>query len=721
MSQSSGPIFITARFRSGSTLLWNMFRSLAGHRAYYEPCHPNLLAHIQYTRPMESHRGVTSYWDEYLPLETDLRTLHAAELGFDHLLLEADDEFGALERYLRFLINAAGADRAVLKFNRVDFRLPWLRARFPEALVVHLWRSPRESWVSTRRHLLREKWDDPDYDDAFELFQWCAALGEHFPFLIADQVRSSYQAHYYLWRLSELMGKRCSHVSLNYDQELRGDPSKGIGRLVEAGAVPPQLAAAAAAPVEPTEPLDWRQAHPESWFADVEQRCERELVELGLVESFGLSTLDEIRRRHKPAWDRCAAAPRKRIVHALLAVDARSRSEQTRLLHEARRSQAPKRNAGMVIDARCVGDELSGIARYALGLLEGLSQLELSQPIRVLVRSRSVVEDIVGTHAQLQFEDCGLGPWSLRSQLELPRTLRRMGCRVYHCPDLYAPLAGNGFARAITIHDVIPHVHRKHMRRSWKSRLFPVWDRWFRAQCRRADGIITVSDYSKRELVQLIGVPSQRVHRIYNGVRANGGKPSPSNLRERFKIKGRIISYIGRHDPYKNLGTLVKAFKEVAQAVGPDVTLVIAGKVDPRYEIGQEAARELGLADRVAFTGYLNESERLALLRESSVFVFPSRHEGFGLPPLEAMAEGVPVVAARATSLPEVLGDAALLVDPDDSRAMGEAILSILRDDALAASLRERGRRQAEKFTWRQCAAAHLNLYERLAAMHAGV
>jgi len=408
------------------------------------------------------------------------------------------------------------------------------------------------------------------------------------------------------------------------------------------------------------------------------------------------------------------------------------------------RSRGPTRPS-IVIDARCVHRMISGIDRYVLGLLSGIASLDSRPevPIKVLARPGSMIHETIGSAGYFELVECAWSPWGFRSQANLPRLLRSLGCTVYHAPHVYAPLRGRGFTRIITVHDLIPHVRRFEMARSMKSRIFPLWDQWFRAQCTVADCIITVSEFSKRQLMEVIGVPAEKIVVIHNGVDApcgtgGGGTgilPVPGlhgqdaratngwatdvsatdSIRQRFNLRGRIISYIGRHDPYKNLATLVKAFAAARPLIQGEVTLVIGGKRDRRYPQMDEAVASLDAAtrERIVFTDYVDEPTRLALLRASDLFVFPSKHEGFGLPPLEAMSLGVPVVAANATSLPEVLGDAALLVEPEDVQAMARAMASVLNDPALGARLRDAGRRQAAKFTWEKCALAHLVTYQK--------
>ena len=252
------------------------------------------------------------------------------------------------------------------------------------------------------------------------------------------------------------------------------------------------------------------------------------------------------------------------------------------------------------------------------------------------------------------------------------------------------------------------------LHRAWKVRLSPLWDLWFSTQCASARAVITVSDFSKQELIECLHLPPAKVHRIYNGVQPSKTALTEADVRSRFSLKGLIISYIGRHDPYKNIAGLIRAFGHLCTESASEMTLVIGGKIDPRYPEAQRLAASLGLERWVVFTDYLDDATRLALVRASNVFVFASRYEGFGLPPLEAMVEGIPVVASNAASLPEILGDAALLVAPDDVEGWARALHTILSNPASAQRLSKAGRKRAAQFTWEACAAAHLALYESL-------
>ena len=370
--------------------------------------------------------------------------------------------------------------------------------------------------------------------------------------------------------------------------------------------------------------------------------------------------------------------------------------------------------SSIVFDARCVAPELSGIGRYALGVLSGLAALHPPQKIYVLGGDARLIDEAVQGSPWLERLPCDWSAWSVRGLLLLPRYLRELRCQVYHCPYVYAPPFAPGTAKVVTVHDLIPNRCPDLLHRAWKVRLSPLWNLWFRTQCASAQAVITVSDFSRQELLEFLHLPQAKVQRIYNGVQPSQTTLTAADVRSRFGLQGLIISYIGRHDPYKNIAGLIRAFWHLCKESASEVTLVIGGKIDPRYPEAQRLATSLGLERRVVFTDYLDEATRLALLRASSLFVFASRYEGFGLPPLEAMAEGIPVIASNAASLPEILGDAALFVAPDDAEGLARAMRTLLSNPALAQQLSKAGRERAAQFTWQACASAHLALYESL-------
>ncbi len=261
---------------------------------------------------------------------------------------------------------------------------------------------------------------------------------------------------------------------------------------------------------------------------------------------------------------------------------------------------------------------------------------------------------------------------------------------------------------------------------------------------RRAAHILTVSQHAKREIVQRYGLPPAKITVTYE---AAGEQFQPEEdparlraVRARYGIPdGPFALALGNLQPRKNIARLVAAFGQVVDGERLTVngerltvngerltvdgerltvrpSLVIAGKAQWRESEVYGAVRQAGLEGRVIFPGYVEDADLPALYSAATVFVYPSLYEGFGLPPLEAMACGAPVISTNAASLPEVVGDAALLIDPHDTQALAQALADVLTQPALQADLRQRGRQRVRQFSWERCAAETLAVYSDVLA-----
>lgn len=274
------PLFITARFRSGSTLLWNIFRASDGFTAYYEPMNER-----QWFDPSRrgewidpTHRQAQEYWKEYEGLE---------ELGRYYRLhwtdrdLYMDESFWdpGLRRYLDFLIERAPG-QPVLQFNRMDFRLPWLRQQYPEARILHLWRNPRDQWCSTLRdpasYGKEARIQDFAEYDGYYLMNWVRDLQRHFPFVDETTVNHPYPLSYLIWKLSYVFGLTYSDVSISFESLIR-DPAGTMAAMAAGLRIEKERLTKGMSLIERPSLHRWKEYAPESWFLAHEEACEEVL------------------------------------------------------------------------------------------------------------------------------------------------------------------------------------------------------------------------------------------------------------------------------------------------------------------------------------------------------------------------------------------------------------------------------------------------------------
>jgi glycosyltransferase involved in cell wall biosynthesis len=383
------------------------------------------------------------------------------------------------------------------------------------------------------------------------------------------------------------------------------------------------------------------------------------------------------------------------------------------------REMNPVQNKRIAIDARWVFRELSGIGRYTLELLRQLGELGGGFEFTVLVRDaerRAFIEREAGLAGKgnFSFAELPWGPFSVRGQFAAARWLRERSIDVYHSTNFMVPLPAfprrkpHAVRCVCNIHDLIPMVHPEFTPRALKTRFFPVYRALMHEIARRVDVVATGSESAKGDIVRLLGIAGERIVVAPDGVDARHG---PGGEKPSARGGPKTVLYVGRSDPYKNLPGLVAAFARLVERGGVDARLRIVGSPDVRYPEAGAAARRLGVADRVEWAGYLDEAGLVKAYQDADVLALLSRYEGFGLPVLEAMACGTPVVCSNAASLPEVAGAAAWLVAPDDLDAAAAALQDILTNPATAARLRAAGLAQAARFSWRAAAESVLRIY----------
>lgn len=360
------------------------------------------------------------------------------------------------------------------------------------------------------------------------------------------------------------------------------------------------------------------------------------------------------------------------------------------------------------IDAsRAARRERTGTENYSLHLIRALLELGSPHRFRLYFNQRPVPN---------LFPPSPQADWRIIPFARLWTHLRLASEMLFRAPDvLFVPAHVLPLIHprsVVTVHDLgyryFPEAHTR------SARLYLEWGTRYSARASRL--VIADSRATRDDLARMYGVPEDRIRVAYPGIRPGlapvDDRAAIDRVLDRYGISRPYLLYVGTLQPRKNLLRLMDAF---ATLPGQHA-LVLAGKKGWLYSDILRRAEALGVGHRVIFTGYVPDDDLPALLSGAEVFVFPSLYEGFGLPVLEALACGIPVVCSDTSSLPEVAGDAALLVSPTDTEALAAAISRVLADADLRQALVVRGREQAAQFTWRRCARTVLEVLEEAAA-----
>lgn len=363
------------------------------------------------------------------------------------------------------------------------------------------------------------------------------------------------------------------------------------------------------------------------------------------------------------------------------------------------------------LDARMVSlARHGGIARYIRSLVSEMAKLDGAPSYHFLSYPDASWPEEIYARAPKSFTKAKV--YSLAGELSLPRQLRRMVCDLFHAPHYTVPLLAPDPV-VVTVHDLI-HIRypRTMLVRLYASLVLA-------CAVHKASRIIVVSESTSRDLSAMFPGSAAKTTVIPNGCEPCFRpqlEASIAALRHVFPaLPDRFVLYVGATRHYKNVPALVEAFAALRRRsdLGP-LKLVLAAKrsdlADPRIATG---IARLGLAEEVVFLDFVPEEHLPALYAAASVFVYPSLYEGFGFPPLEAMACGTPVVCSRASSLPEVVGDAGLLVDSTCPGEMCAALERALADAELRRTLVARGLRRAAVFSWQETAKRTLAVYEQ--------
>jgi glycosyltransferase involved in cell wall biosynthesis len=369
----------------------------------------------------------------------------------------------------------------------------------------------------------------------------------------------------------------------------------------------------------------------------------------------------------------------------------------------------------VAIDARKLHD--FGIGTYIRNLLRHLARIDRDNEYVLLCQQADLgIADQLGSNFRTVLEPSP--NYSVREQIHVPWTLRREQPDVFHAPHYVLPPAVRRRS-IVTIHDCIHIMFPQYLpnRMAYAYAKASMW-----SATRQSNRILTVSEASKRDIMRFFNVPADKIVVVYNAIderfRVPPSEEAIARVRERYQLDRRFVLYAGNIRPHKNLVRLIEAFADLRTNGFEDVTLLIIGDEISKLPALRRAVHSHKLHKHVRFLGYLSDDMLAILYRLASVFVFPSLYEGFGLPPLEAMASGTPVVTSNVSSLPEVTGGAAILVDPYEVDSIREGIQRVLTDPGLCEELRAKGIARSREFSWEASVARTREIYEEVARGH---
>jgi glycosyltransferase involved in cell wall biosynthesis len=362
------------------------------------------------------------------------------------------------------------------------------------------------------------------------------------------------------------------------------------------------------------------------------------------------------------------------------------------------------------IDARPVSEHMHGISRYAFNLIKQLASIDQHHEYFILARSDHRLFSELPSNFTVQ--GCAVPNYSLTEQFVIPRLLKKESVDLFHSSTYSAPVLQ--FCKTVvTIHDLIPLVFPHHY--GWRHAIY--YKHIVRRALHKAQRIITVSHSSKRDLMKYFNLNPSEIVVVHNGVderfKPDSSGLSKKTVSELISTEDPFILSVVNNKPHKNISALIEAFNKASAHMQTFCKLVIVGikKKDGLKNIPEERMGRLICLPKVT------DEQLIALYQNAALLVLPSLYEGFCLPVLEAMACGAPVITSHVSSLPEVAGDATILVDPNNIDELAEAIYNVLAFEDLQEGLKTKGIRQAKRFSWQETARKTLKIYKEVMSL----
>lgn len=356
----------------------------------------------------------------------------------------------------------------------------------------------------------------------------------------------------------------------------------------------------------------------------------------------------------------------------------------------------------------------TGIGTYSYQLLNSLNNIDKTNNYLIFLPSENTLDfsfnrNFIGTPI---YQSRRNNFWD---EVNIPIILKNTDVQLYHVPQNGVGLPEDKNCRfIITLHDVIPCK----MPETVSEKYLNIFSNVMPKILSKCDAVITVSNYSKNDIANQFNFPKNKIYvtylageKIYHPINRQFCK---SFIKEKYKMEDEFILYVGGFSPRKNILSLINAFSQLKYVYKKKINLVIAGHKGKSYEIYKKRTEELHIEDSVIFPGFIPKEELPYFYNAAEIFVYPSFYEGFGLPPIEAMSCGVPVIASNVTSIPEVLQDAAILIAPSDVDELCNAMCRILNDDELKRALKLKGFKRASSLSWDKTALKTIEIYKKI-------
>jgi glycosyltransferase involved in cell wall biosynthesis len=366
------------------------------------------------------------------------------------------------------------------------------------------------------------------------------------------------------------------------------------------------------------------------------------------------------------------------------------------------------------IDFHVASGIYQGVRTYLTNLIETMPKVEEELTYFIYAKNPKKLNFLTSNDSKVTLKKLPYASGRLNLLIGFPICAIRDNLSIVHCQYVLPPLIS--CKTVVTIHDILfeshpeyfPEVHRKLLKF------------FIPFSAKRANRIISVSEFTKKQIIKYYGIPEKKISVIHEGASNKFAPVSDKDLiasvLSKYGVKKKYILFVGRIEPRKNIIGLLKAFEYIKKRGNKDLCLVIVGNQDRIFQENAlfDKIKEMQIESDIVFTGGVSENELPVLYNSAEVLVYPAFAEGFGLPVLEAMACGTPVITSNTTSLPEVVGEAAILVNPYSTEEIGQAIGKILDNDNLRQELIDRGLQRAENFSWEEAAKKTIEVYKEV-------